>query len=42
METPEKSTVSASAEDIRYMQAALREAEEAAAEDEVPIGAVVV
>ena len=32
METPEKSTVSASAEDIRYMQAALREAEEAAAE----------
>ena len=41
METPEKSTVSASAEDIRYMQAALREAEEAA-EDEVPIGAVVV
>ena len=42
METPEKSTVSASAEDIRYMQAALREAEEAAAEDEVPVGAVVV
>ena len=42
METPDKSTLSASAEDIRYMQAALREAEEAAAEDEVPIGAVVV
>ena len=42
METPDKSTLSASAEDIRYMQAALREAEEAAAEDEVPVGAVVV
>ena len=42
METPEKSTVSASAEDIRYMQAALREAEEAAAEGEARLGAVVV
>jgi tRNA(adenine34) deaminase len=42
LEPAKRDRLTAEVEDIRWMQAALREAQRAAAEDEVPVGAVVV
>jgi tRNA(adenine34) deaminase len=42
IEPAERDCLAADAEDVRWMQAALREAQRAAAEGEVPVGAVVV